>query len=212
MKSPLTHLCLLIFRKRLGIEQINSINEKILGLGNNGKSDNNTDNENKSNQTITSKEETLPEIPSKNNFEAKKPTHKGKLIADATVCPQNIAYPTDLNLLNDAREKSEELIDVLYNACHHSSKPRTYREIARRDYLHTAQKKVKSKKETRKALRKQLNYLKRNLKSINTLLDAYQTIPLNRYQYKYLLVIQTLYEQQLHMFNERVHSIYQVAF
>ena len=192
------------FRKRLGIEQINSINEKILGLGNNDEPDNT---ENKSNQTITSKEETLSGNPPKDNLEANEPTHKGKLIADATACPQNIAYPTDINLLNDAREKSEELIDVLYDSCLHSFKPRTYREIARKDYLHIAQKKVKSKKEIRKALRKQLNYLKRNLKNIDKLLDAYQVIPLNHYQHKYLLVIHTLYEQQLFMFNERVHSI-----
>jgi transposase, IS5 family len=109
--------------------------------------------------------------------------------------------------LSEAREKSEELIDVLYNAHKHAAKPRTYREIARKDYLHTAQKKVKSKKEIRNAVRKQLNYLKRNLKSIDTLLDAYQAIPLNRHQYKYLLVIQTLYEQQRTMFEQRTHSI-----
>jgi hypothetical protein len=42
-------------------------------------------------------------------------THKGKLITDATACPQDIAYPTDLNLLNDAREKSEEIIDILFD-------------------------------------------------------------------------------------------------
>ena len=35
--------------------------------------------------------------------------HKGRVIFDATACPQDIAYPTDLNLLNDAREKLEEL-------------------------------------------------------------------------------------------------------
>jgi hypothetical protein len=195
------------FRKRLGIEEINFINEKILGLGKKDKPDNNTDNENNASQTKTFKEEIQPENSSKDDIEEDKITHQGKLLVDATACPQNIAYPTDLNLLNDAREKSEELIDVLYDPSRHFSKPRTYREIARKDYLHTAQKKVKSKKEIRKALRKQLNYLKRNLKSIDTLLDAYQVIPLNRYQYKYLLVIHTLYEQQLHMFNERVHSI-----
>jgi len=195
------------FRKRLGIEEINSLNEKILGLGNNEKHDNNVGTENNSSQTITFKEETEPEDSPKDNLKEDKITHKGKLIADATACPQNIAYPTDLNLLNDAREKSEELIDVLYDASRHSSKPRTYRETARKDYLHTAQKKVKTKKEIRKALRKQLNYLKRNLKSIDALLDAYQVIPLDCYQYKYLLVIHTLYEQQLFMFNERIHSI-----
>jgi hypothetical protein len=42
-------------------------------------------------------------------------TNKGRLLIDATVCPQNIAYPTDLDLLSEAREKSEQLIDSIYN-------------------------------------------------------------------------------------------------
>ena len=41
--------------------------------------------------------------------------NKGQLLVDATACPQDISYPTDLNLLNDAREKAEELIDVWYS-------------------------------------------------------------------------------------------------
>lgn len=32
------------------------------------------------------------------------PTNKGEVIYDAAVCPQDIAYPTDLGLLNTARE------------------------------------------------------------------------------------------------------------
>lgn len=43
-----------------------------------------------------------------------RPTHKGELLMDATVAPQGIAYPTDLNLLNDGREMSEHIIDFLY--------------------------------------------------------------------------------------------------
>lgn len=196
------------FRKRLGIEQINAINEKILGLGKTDGIDSDKNTVNKTQDTNTPNEDPLPNTITKDDMvETGKISHKGTLIADATACPQDIAYPTDLNLLSDAREKSEELIDVLYNAHKHIVKPRTYREIARQDYLHTAQKKVKSKKEIRKALRKQLNYLNRNIKSIHTLLDAYQTIPLDRYQYKYLLVIQTLYDQQRTMFEERMHSI-----
>ncbi len=177
------------FRKRLGVEQINAINDKILGLSSGGDS------------------RERHEAASKEPFEALSVTHKGKLIADATACPQDIAYPTDLNLLNDAREKSEELIDVLFDAHRHGFKPRTYREVARKVYLRTAQKKVKSKKEIRSAVRKQLNYLKRNLKSIDVLLDAYHSIPLDRHQHKYLLVIHTLYDQQRAMFEERTHSI-----
>ncbi len=194
------------FRKRLGIEQINAINEKILGLSDADNPDMGGDTANKTQETNNQTDEALPNTLSKDDFSSNI-THKGKLIADATACPQDIAYPTDLNLLNDAREKSEELIDVLYKAHKHIAKPRTYREIARKDYLHTAQKKVKSKKEIRNAVRKQLNYLNRNLKSIDSLLDAYQSIPLDRHQYKYLLVIHTLYNQQRTMFDERTHSI-----
>jgi hypothetical protein len=41
-------------------------------------------------------------------------THQGKLILDATVCEQAIRYPTDLSLLNEARQFSEQIIDKLY--------------------------------------------------------------------------------------------------
>ena len=44
---------------------------------------------------------------------------------DATACPQDIAYPTDLNLLNDSRIKSEELIDRLHRPDMGFKKPRT---------------------------------------------------------------------------------------
>ena len=60
--------------------------------------------------------------------------NKGRIILDATACPQDIAYPTDLNLLSEAREKTEELTDQLYNADIHEKKPRTYRLIARKRY------------------------------------------------------------------------------
>lgn len=188
------------FRKRLGIEQINAINDKILGLSAEKNKEKDCDNNNNNPQPTGTDEITEQES-------TEEISHKGKLIADATACPQDIAYPTDLNLLNDAREKSEELIDAIYDPERHSKKPRTYRKIARRLYLQTAQKKVKSKKEIRKAVKKQLNFLGRNIKSIHTLLDAYQSIPFCRHQYKYFLVIQTLYEQQLQMFQSNTHSI-----
>ena len=137
-------------------------------------------------------------IPSKN---------KGKVIFDATCCPQDIAYPTDLNLLSDARKKSEQLIDILYNPDLHSEKPRTYRKIARKEYLKTAMKKNKTNRELRRAVKKQLAYLNRNIGSIDKLLDAYPTIPLNRIDYKYMLVIRTLYDQQLTMFVNKTHTI-----
>ncbi len=50
---------------------------------------------------------------------------KGKLKIDATVADQMIAYPTDLNLLNESRQQSERLIDSLYEQGQWASKPRT---------------------------------------------------------------------------------------
>jgi len=38
--------------------------------------------------------------------------HRGKLLVDATCTPADITFPTDLKLLNTAREKSEEIIDM----------------------------------------------------------------------------------------------------
>ena len=209
------------FRKRLGIEQINKINEQILGLGKTASKDMNQNEDNQDSDNLDVSQHVDPAQGTSSSIEESvkvESSHqqtatmqsignKGKLICDATACPQDIAYPTDLNLLNDARMKSEELIDVLFNPLKHQDKPRTYREVARKDYLQTAQKKIKSKREIRRALRKQLGYLRRNIKNIHTLLDAYDGIPLDRYYYKYLLVIQTLYDQQWHMFSERVHSI-----
>ena len=41
------------------------------------------------------------------------PSHKGKLVIDATVAEQAVRYPTDLGLLNESREITEKLIDEL---------------------------------------------------------------------------------------------------
>jgi hypothetical protein len=193
------------FRKRLGIDQINFINEKILGLSH-SQVDQPTDTRddlNSNGSNLQAEDAVLPEFKETESL----PTHKGSLITDATACPQDIAYPTDLNLLNDAREKSEELIDKLYDPNIHKRKPRTYRNVARKYYLKTAQKKVKSKKQIHNAVKKQLGYLNRNIKSINRLLDQYDEFPLNRKDHKYLFVITTLYEQQQQMFTEASHSI-----
>jgi len=50
--------------------------------------------------------------------------HSGKLLIDATVCPKDIAFPADLKLLNVSREKSETLIDKLFDYFVHGRKNR----------------------------------------------------------------------------------------
>lgn len=173
------------FRKRLGLEQINAINDRLVKLKERMSKDDDTTDAEGGDTT----------------------THNGSLIIDATACPQDIAYPTDLNILNDAREKSEELLDMIFDASKADVKPRNYREIARRDYLKTAQKKIKSRNEVRSAIRKQLNYLNRNIQSIESLLDQCEQMPLDWKSYKYWLVIQHVYAQQKQMYDTSTHSI-----
>ena len=186
------------FRKKLGMDSLNVINEKIAELKANFASQN---------DIRKTEKDSLDSSGSDNISNSSPDENKGRIIFDATACPQDIAYPTDLDLLSDAREKSEQLIDKLYNPVLHEKKPRTYRKVARKRYLQTAQKKNKTHKETRKATGSQLRFLKRNLNSINRLLDSYKTIPLKHKNHKYLLVLNTLYAQQKEMYSNGVHRI-----
>ena len=186
-------------RKRLGADSINAINDRIVQLRAG------------SDSYRHAKDNSEDEVDGNDNQDGSdstnQPKNDGRVLYDATACPQDIAFPTDLNLLNDAREKLEEIIDVLYDPELLEKKPRTYREVARTDYLHTAQKRKKTAKDIRKAVRKQLAYVSRDLRTINALLDKYDRIPLQWREHRYLLVINTLYEQQKQMFDTRTHSI-----
>ena len=55
--------------------------------------------------------------------------NKGRILMDATCTPANIAYPTDVNLLNEAREKLENMIDTLHQHTASKTKPRDYRHV-----------------------------------------------------------------------------------
>jgi transposase, IS5 family len=87
--------------------------------------------------------ETNPNPPKKKkDSDAKnESTNQGKLIVDATCVPADISYPTDLGLLNLARVHTEKIIDILYKSLKGKipKKPRTYRKIARKDYLGLAE-------------------------------------------------------------------------
>ena len=175
-------------------------------------------------QTSEKKDTSATDLPPKGNdkddhtppsiVEATAPiTHWGRMITDATACPQDIAYPTDLNLLSEAREKTELYIDLLFADLGYSElkKPRTYRQKARKDYLNVAKNKNKSKKTIRRAIGKQLRYVKRNLKSIDLLLEVYglkkRNFPLVHSAQRYLWIIHTLYEQQQQMHSTFTHSV-----
>jgi len=137
-------------------------------------------------------------------------TNAGTLIVDMSVAPADIAYPTDLNLLNTAREQTERLIDLLYVPSVHKKKPRTYRLKARKDYLAAAKKRKKGLKTLRKALRKQLNYVGRNLRSLDAMLDTVG-LPLpdsfTHTDMRTLWIVREVYRQQKEMFDTRTNRI-----
>lgn len=148
------------------------------------------------------------------------------LIIDTTVAEQKIKYPTDLDLLNKVRETTESLIDTLYAQSTFTTKPRTYREIGRKEYLRASMKRKKSAKEVRKAIKKQLGFVERNIRTINVLWEDIEAmifgneenerdlirtaifkIVFKTISYKTWLVCQEVCRQQKEMIEKKVKSI-----
>lgn len=78
--------------------------------------------------------------------------NRGTLILDATCCPQNIRFPTDVSLLNEGRELLEGMIDTVHEAgATEGKKPRIYRNLARQDWLRFACDRKPSSKKIRLA-------------------------------------------------------------
>ena len=134
------------------------------------------------------------------------PEHEGKLILDATVAPQAIRYPTDLSLLNEAREFSEQIIDKLYPKTGEKKKPRTYREKARKAFLAVVKQRRPSGRVRRRGIKQQLQYLRRNLGHIERLLEYWpegSALPLPRWLLYRYWVIQHVYAQQWEMYQNK---------
>jgi hypothetical protein len=85
--------------------------------------------------------------------------NQGTLILDATCTPADMHFPTDLGLLNEAREKLDEMIDTLYTVSgKQTNRPRTYREKARENYRLLSKQRSPRKKLNQAAIKKQLQY------------------------------------------------------
>jgi hypothetical protein len=135
------------------------------------------------------------------------PKNQGKLLLDATVADQMIVYPTDLGLIAKSRQESERIIDIICELLN-IEKPRTYRRNACKAYLDVAKKKRKTKKEIRRAIGKQLRFLRRNIKTIHYLLDKAEKhpFPLDTRDQKIFFVIQHILDQQMAMHRNKSHS------
>ncbi|MFH0766876.1 MAG: IS5 family transposase [Bacillota bacterium] len=133
-------------------------------------------------------------------------THQGTMSIDATVAPVNITYPTDLKLLNTVREQTESIIDACYEKSNLTVKPRTYRKEARTVYLKYAKAKRLSKEKRFSANRMQLQYIDRNLKTIETHVNQ-AVFVLTDDQIEYLKICKTIYNQQYGMWQNKVNRV-----
>ena len=131
--------------------------------------------------------------------------NKGTLIMDATCCPADISYPQDFQLLNEAREKLEHIVDV-YCEAHKLKKPRMRRRAARRDYLKLSKCKKRTAKKIREGVRKQLQFIRRDIGFVVDIIRK-TTLKVEEKVANLLNSITTLYEQQLYMYENRVHMI-----
>ncbi len=199
-KAPFEASMLVYFRKRLNQELLGRINERIV-LNQRQKEQRTKPEEETAEGEPKETAERKSELPKKN---------QGKLILDATCAPADINYPTELKLLNQAREYSEKIIDRLYEQVKQKldKKPRTYRRIARKDYLALAKQRRPKKKKLRQAIRKQLSYLRRNLAHIDNLVAAGASLSeLNQQIYRSLLVVSELFRQQQSMYENQTNRI-----
>ena len=193
--APFDHSMLTHFRKRFNKEMLADINDSIVSDVMEPKTP--------SQEAGNDNDDTDSTDGSSQN-----PSNKGKMLVDATCTPADIAYPTDLSLLNEAREKSEEIIDSMHTPfISLRRKPRTYRQKARKAYLAVAKQKKPGYKKIRRAVGQQLRYLKRNLKTIDRMAEEGLLLYLDKRLYRLLLVSKELYRQQQRMYENRTHSI-----
>lgn len=141
----------------------------------------------------------------KDGAEDDRDKNHGTLILDATCAPQQISYPQDVNLLNEARENLESIIDaVCYEYNYY--KPRMYRRKARKDYLNLAKSKKRTAKKIRKAVKQQLQYVRRDLAYVDMFLEQ-DDVELTPKQLERLKVIREVYEQQRYMYENKTHRV-----
>jgi hypothetical protein len=200
-KAPFDASMMVHYRKRLSQEVLSKINDIIVN-GTLSKRDKNNKNDKGNGDSFCSSDDRTPKAESGED-------NAGIMIVDASVAPADITYPTDLNLLNESREKCEEIIDKLYEQLKgRIPKPRTYRHNARRDYLRAIKRRKHTQKGLRKALRQQLQYIRRDIHHIEALIQRGAVLEgLTRQQYRNLLVVGEVYRQQKQMYDENRNSI-----
>jgi IS5 family transposase len=195
-EPPIDPSTLVLFRKRLKSDIIMEANEFMLSVTK--EKDSESENKDDDNTPPASGGGTAES----DNTEVS--DNKGTLILDSTCAPANIRYPQDFSLLNEAREKLETII-IRFCKSYGLVRPRMYRRQARKNYLSLAKTKKRSTKKIRATIRKQLSYVRRDIKYLEDFMsDGYAP---SKNEILLLLTIYKLYEQQKYMYKNKIHSV-----
>ena len=188
-RLPFDPSLMVYFRKRLTPEVLGEINEMIIR------------------DAKARQQEADTQQKDDNDNDANPPAgsgNSGTLIVDTTCAPSEIRFPQDVSLLDEARENAEQIIDALQEQST-EKKPRTYRNKAHRDSLKYMRSRKHTEKKTREAIRKQLQYLRRDLSVINSMLQS--GLKLSSKQQLRLGTLRKIYEQQKYMYDNHTHSV-----
>ena len=198
------------FRKRLGAEFVMTMNQQIVNAvvqqqqASSGETDDEDDEGEGADHGSSSDDSSVAADHDQDSAVG------GVMIIDATCTPADITYPTDLKVVNQAREATERIIDDLHRP-HVGTlpRPRTYRCRARQAFVSA----IKSKKVTRSARRRsvgrQLRFLRRNLGIIDRAVASgrWDLRLLHRDWYKKLLVAAEVLRQQMYLYRSNARSI-----
>ena len=187
-KLPFDPSLMVYFRKRLTPEVLGEINEMIV----------------RDARASQAKSEDHDVSDDDSDHDPGQGGNGGTMIVDAICAPSNIRYPQDVSLLNEARENAEKLLDILHDPAD-GKKPRTYRKRARKDYLKYVRCRKHTAKMTRKAIGRQLSYLKRDLEAIDGKFLLGKS--LTDRQMERLNTLRSIYQQQKYMYDNRTHSV-----
>ena len=208
--TPLFDASMMVhFRKRFPSEVVNEINLRMHGeaAGMKGQA-HHSEEESEAAEADSLPTQTTAEIADEEESEAVDTLpNKGKLLLDATCAEADIRYPSDLSLLNEARENLEEMIDELWPLTSRKGHKTAYsRKKARKGYLKLIKQKQPRTGKLRKELRYQLSCVEKNITTISTILMRVGLEALPEKRIARLLVICLLHRQQSKMYRDKNRS------
>ena len=186
-EKPFDPSLMVHFRKRLSGDVIKGINELVISREVGKRATAEADEKGKSDSSPLASREGEPD-------------NAGTMIVDATAAPEDMRFPHDVTTLDEARRKTERIIDRMFEGMPAGSeKPRTYRRIARKRFLLFIRNRKPRKRAVRKALKTQIQYVERNLGHIEDMAGSVGLGMLSRKEYRDLRVIREYVRQQREM-------------